>query len=472
MIKSLFQKFKKVAQPKTIKLGRADHIISRKNISPNALKVLQRLNQAGFEAYLVGGGVRDLLLELSPKDFDIATSATPNEIKRLFSNCRLIGRRFRLAHILFGREVIEVATFRANHQSDNAENQHSKTSATGMLVRDNVYGTVEEDAFRRDFTINALYYCSKDFTLTDFTGGLADLKNRQLKLIGDPESRYTEDPVRILRAIRLSTKLNLNIESKTAKPIVKMAHMLTHVSSARLWEEMNKLFLSGYASTIWKNLLTYKVANELFPQTTKALKYDSYDSKTSNIRTTNNNHSVESSSPQDFSDFIYEALASTDKRIYQDLPVTPAFLFAVLLWKPLLDSISFHINKGLKPYVAYQKASTQVLNDQLALVSIPKRFSSVIREIWDLQSKLINQKPRQIYSVLSHPRFRAAYDFLCLRAGKDKQLSQLANWWTQIQLQDSQGQETMIGYLTRQSTKSNQRRRNYKEKQNKRRFTK
>lgn len=406
-------------------LERADHHISRKKISKNALKVLYRLNGAGYEAYLVGGGVRDILLGLSPKDFDIATNATPEQVAKQFRNCRLIGRRFRLAHILFGRDIIEVATFRAGHE--NSSSQHAKLSEQGVLVRDNVYGSLEEDAFRRDFTINALYYSAKDFTVLDHVDGLKDLEARQLRLIGDPVSRYREDPVRILRAIRLSCKLELKIEKSTKAPIPKLAEMLEHVSPARLWDESHKLLLAGHALNTWRAMRSYNVAQHIFKQTCSALQKEQ-DSK--------------------FNQFVEAALANTDKRIQQDLPVTPAFLFAVFLWRPQQVLTQTLMQKGLPAYEASQKAASKVIEKQRDTISIPKRFSMVIKEIWALQFQLISRRKRTIERVAQHPRFRAAYDFLCLRAGNDQNLKELVRWWTDFQEVTSEIQTIMIKKLS------------------------
>ncbi|TQV75617.1 polynucleotide adenylyltransferase PcnB [Aliikangiella marina] len=391
-------------------LQRAEHSVSRKKISKNALKVLYRLYGADYEAYLVGGGVRDILLGLSPKDFDIATSATPEQVSKQFRNCRLIGRRFRLAHILFGREIIEVATFRASHE--NSSSQDAKLSEQGVLVRDNVYGNLEEDAFRRDFTINALYYSAKDFTVLDHVGGLKDLEARQLRLIGDPVARYREDPVRILRAIRLSCKLDLRIEKSTKAPIPKLAEMLEHVSPARLWDESHKLLLAGHALDTWRAMRGYKVALHIFKQTCASLRNDESGK---------------------FNQFVESALANTDKRIHQELPVTPAFLFAVFLWRPQQVLAKKLSNKGLAPYEASQKAASKVIEKQRETIAIPKRFSLVVKEIWALQFQLVNLRKRSVERVSQHPRFRAAYDFLCLRAGDNQELKQLAQWWTDYQ---------------------------------------
>ncbi len=437
MIKKIWQKIFETSPATQAKshelrvLARDQHHVSRTQISKNALKVLYRLNSENFEAYLVGGGVRDILLGLSPKDFDIATNATPEQVGKIFRNSRLIGRRFRLAHILFGREVIEVATFRASHQESSSN--HAQTSTHGLLVRDNVYGNLEEDAFRRDFTVNALYYCAKDLTILDYTGGLEDLEKRQLRLIGDPVTRYQEDPVRILRAIRLASKLELTIEKATAAPIPQLASMLEHVSSARLWDECNKLLLAGHAQKTWLQLMDMTVAEHLFQQTTTQLN--------------------QSENAENFHLFVNKALESTDKRIAQNKPVTPAFLFAVFLWEPLHALTQQLISKGLVPYEANQKAAARVLDIQRKTIAMPKRFSIVVREIWNLQSRLVHPKKRGIESLLQHPRFRAAYDFLCLRAHESENLETQAAWWTKIQDVPYEAQQKMIRELSPTSPK-------------------
>ncbi len=253
-----------------IVLTRDQHPVSRQLISPNALKVLYRLNKGGFDAYLVGGGVRDILLGQKPKDFDIATNATPDEIKALFRNCRLIGRRFRLAHIVFGREIIEVATFRGHHDSASEKEKSctktSKQSEDGMLLRDNIYGTIDEDAERRDFTINALYYSSKDFKIFDFANGVQDVKDKVIRLIGDPETRYREDPVRMLRAIRFATKLDMEIAVETRKPISELSPLMANIPAARMFEEFMKMFISGKAVANYHQLREYNLFSYFFPR--------------------------------------------------------------------------------------------------------------------------------------------------------------------------------------------------------------
>lgn len=425
------------SESEAIILKRDQHCVSRKKVSKNALKVLYKLNENGFQAYLVGGGVRDILLGLQPKDFDVATDATPEQVKSIFKNSRLIGRRFRLAHILYGREIIEVATFRANHNEPQKtkesanKNDQSRTSDHGMLMRDNVYGNMVDDAFRRDFTLNALYYTVRDFSVIDYTNGLDDLAERKLRLIGEPEERYREDPVRILRAIRLACKLNLTIGSETAKPIPQLSELLTHVSPARLWDESNKMLLSGSAETTWNALRQRNVARYLFSQTiiSLELKPDSYET-------------------QQFEQFIKMALQSTDKRIHSQLPVTPAFLYAVFLWAPLQHKAQQLIGKGLPFYEANQKAASQVMEKQRQSIGIPKRFSMVAKEIWSLQNRLSNLRKKNVYSVFQHQRFRAAYDFLCLRAGDDDELQKLSKWWTDFQQADDLEQNKMINSVS------------------------
>ncbi len=470
ILKRLFSRKSKVKQSKPSNDSRSEtdypdgahilkrdaHCVSRKNISHNALKVLYRLNDAGYQAYLVGGGVRDILLGLHPKDFDVATDATPEEIYDLFRNCRLIGRRFRLAHILYGREVIEVATFRAGHDGStdttkqtpadkrNAKNDHARTSDHGMLTRDNVYGTMQEDAFRRDFTVNALYYTVQDFSVIDYANGLQDLAERKLRLIGDPVARYREDPVRILRAIRLSCKLNLTIEPKTAAPIKELAALLAHVSSARLWDECNKMLLAGHAQATWQSLYERNVAGYMFEQTVASLQDKSKNPVSS-----------------EFEVFIQAALQNTDKRIANQQPVTPAFLFAVFLWKPLQDLTQQMIDKGMPAYEANQKAASIVMDKQRQAVGIPKRFSTIAKEMWSLQFRLNNLRKKSVMSLIGHPRFRAAYDFLCLRAGSDPQLKSLAKWWTDYQDANPEIRNKMLSQVEHPAGKK---RRSYKKK--------
>ena len=405
-------------------ITRNDHPVSRQQISPNALKVLYRLNKGGYKAYLVGGGVRDILLGLTPKDFDIATNATPEQIKDLFRNCRLIGRRFRLAHILFGREIIEVATFRGHHEEDACQ-KTSKQSEHGMLLRDNIYGSIEDDAERRDFTINALYYSAIDFTIHDFAGGIADIEARQIKLIGDPETRYREDPVRMLRAIRFATKLNMNISDETEQPIKTLAPLLENIPAARMFEEFNKMFLSGKAVENFHQLRSYGLFEYFFPATEHALK-------------NNLNPHLEA--------FILLALTNTDKRINNEQRVTPAFLFAAMLWYPLQAAIRYVNDKQqLTPQDAFFAGYNQVMSEQQRSIAIPKRFQLVIKDIWILQDRLSFQDAKKVHKTFEHPKFRAGFDFLLLRAEiEGGELTELAKWWQDFQTVSPATQKQML----------------------------
>jgi len=389
-------------------IPRDQHCISRANISKAALKVLYRLKDAGYDAYLVGGGVRDLLLGREPKDFDVATNATPEQVKATFRNCRLIGRRFRLAHVHFGREIIEVATFRANRPADAALAQ----TDNGMILRDNVYGTIEEDALRRDFTVNALYYNIRDFSVVDYAGGMQDLQEGVLRLMGDPETRYREDPVRMLRAARFAAKLGFRLHPDTEAPIAELAGLLADVPPARLFEEVLKLFMAGYGVASFEKLRQYGLFAQLFPDTEEALA------------------SEEEGFPHTM---VLQGLNDTDERVRQGKPVTPAFLFAVLLWEPVRLRAQALEAEGLAPYTALQLAAGDLVERQSTRVAIPRRFSTPMREIWTMQSRFHYTKGKRPQRLAAHPRFRAAYDFLLLRARAGEVDPALAEWWTRFQ---------------------------------------
>ena len=392
---------------------RADHAISRRNISNGALRVLYRLNEAGYQAFLVGGAVRDLLLGGHPKDFDIATNATPEEVRGLFRNCRLIGRRFRLAHVVFGREIVEVATFRGT-SDDGSGDRHL---VDGRLVRDNVYGTIEEDALRRDFTVNALYYDIADFSVRDYVGGMADLNAHCLRLIGDPESRYREDPGRMLRAARLAAKLDFTIAPETAEPFQRLGSLLGDAPPARLFDESLKLFLSGYGLASFHALQTHKLLEHVFPATARSLKSEHADR---------------------FRVLLERTFASTDERVRADKPVTPAFLFAALLWEPVRAEAEAMIANGSDAAVAWAAASARIMGEQAERVAVPRRFAGAIEEIWVLQPRFDQRVKKRVMRLLAHPRFRAAYDFLLLRSSESPALTELAEWWTAAQTMDSQ----------------------------------
>jgi poly(A) polymerase len=426
-----------VGLEKATVIERDNHSISRKQISPNALKVLYRLSSAGFHAYIVGGGVRDLLLGTKPKDFDVATDASPEELRKLFKNARIIGRRFKIVHIRFGREIIEVTTFRANHDPKNQigddisrrqikglDSAHSKA---GMILRDNVYGNIDEDAFRRDFTVNALYYTTRNFLLLDFCGGLDDLQNKEIRMIGDPTARYKEDPVRMLRAIRFSAKLGFEIEKNTKKPIDDLSYLLDSISSARLFDETLKLMTGGFAQRTFELLSQYQLGSYLFAPTIDAIEQgDSVSAKLVDL-----------------------ALSNTDSRIAAEKSVTPAFLFSALLWPVLKLKLAQSKNLDLAPQQAFEQAAQSTLMEQLDYTAIPKRFTVACREIWDLQGRLQRRNKRSIESAFKHPRFRAAYDFLLLREQAGEELDGLGQWWTDFQNGDQKKKTELSGAVPR-----------------------
>lgn len=434
-VKGVFSRDKSSDQEiQGVVIPRAEHGISRDDISDNALKVLYRLNKAGFQAYLVGGCVRDLMLGLHPKDFDVVTDATPEQIKGLFRNCRLIGRRFRLAHIVFGREIIEVATFRGHHADGDSEESEGndkkvlgKQDEHGQLLRDNVFGSIEEDAERRDFTFNAMYYSVADFAVTDFAHGTDAIQKREVRLIGDPETRYREDPVRMLRAVRFAVKLNMTISQHTAAPIQSLAHLLGNIPPARLFEETLKLFLSGQGEATFLMLRDYGLLTPLFPQLEPLIRDE-------------NSREMQ---------FIRAVLRNTDDRINNEQRVTPAFLYAALLWYPLEEqSQKLQAESGLNAHDALNIAMGEVISRQTKHIMIPKRFSTVMRDIWILQQRLPKRFGRRAFQLLTHPKFRAGYDFLAVRGQiEGGEVLELADWWTQFQQADNNKQKHLLKTL-------------------------
>lgn len=391
-------------------IPRSEHGISRKKISENALKVLYRLHKSGFQAFLVGGGVRDLLLGLNPKDFDVATNAHPEEIRELFRNSRLIGRRFRLAHIRFGRDIIEVATFRATSNSDEDDSQHSES---GRILRDNVYGEIDDDIWRRDFTVNALYYNIADFSVWDFTGGMDDVRSRTLRLIDDPWVRYREDPVRMLRAARFAAKLGFSLAPETEAPVHELGHLLRDVPAARLFDETLKLFQSGHASKSFDELVRYDLLQYLFPAAGSLLAEDA---------------------DGQVADFIRQGLANTDSRIADEQSVTPMFLYAVFLW-PAIRRLAERLaaDENMREFEAMQEAMFRVIAEQTARTALPKRFSIPMREMLALQRRFSTRRGVRAAGLLEHRRFRAAYDFLVLRSRCGEVEPELASFWTDVQ---------------------------------------
>lgn len=403
-------------------IPRPEHIVSRRDIPQHALKVLYRLNKAGYQSYLVGGGVRDLLLGEQPKDFDVATDARPEEVRRVFSNCRLIGRRFRLAHVHFGRDIIEVATFRGT--GDGEGDGQVVQDKRGRLLRDNVYGSMEEDAWRRDFTINGLYYSIDDFSIIDHVGGMSDLEQRLIRLIGNVETRYREDPVRMLRAARFAAKLGFEIEPATAQGIHDYGQLLAEIAPARLFDECLKLFMAGYARRTFELLRDYGLFAVLFPATEAVLHAEGEDGPSLKL--------------------LRQAMDNTDERVREGRPVTPAFLFAALLWPPMREGMAQLREQGLSPGEALQRTAARVVFEADRRVALPKRFRIPMREIWQLQPRFERRRGKRVWHLIGHPRFRAAYDFLLLRAHAGEVPEELADWWTRVQAVDRGEQERMV----------------------------
>ncbi len=391
----------------------SEHRIPRQALDDNAMKVVYRLLDDGFEAFLVGGCIRDILLGKQPKDFDVATSAHPEQAEELFRRARLIGRRFKLLHVRFGREVIEVATFRASHDSGDNDGEHGRQAESGLILRDNVYGTIEEDALRRDFTVNALYYCVRDHCIYDFANGYRDIKARKLRMIGDPAARYREDPVRMLRAARFAAKLGFEIEQGTAEPIHQLGPMLQKIAPARLFDEALKLLQTGHGEASLRQLRRFNLLRYLFPQTDELLDSEEFP--------------VEP--------LVINALRNTDRRLAQDKSVTPAFLFAALLWYPMQKRYQELLDEGAgAPLQCLHEAANEVLSQQVRSTAIPRRFSVPVREIWELQLRL--PRTNRANQLVGHPRFRAAYDLLVLREQSGEPLQGLSQWWTDYQSAD------------------------------------
>jgi poly(A) polymerase len=445
------------AQPPRI-IPRSEHPISRSAISPNALRVLYRLREAGYQAFLVGGCVRDLMIGAPPKDFDVATDALPDEVKRLFRNCRLVGRRFRLAHVFFGRETIEVATFRAASapsQSEEplpdadpedgelpevdeplelqlaAEPENDEAERlldhTGRIIRDNVYGTIDEDVWRRDFTVNALYYNIADFSVWDYVGGAEDIAARRLRLIGDPETRYREDPVRMLRAARFEAKLGFLLDPASAEPLERLRHLLIGVPPARLFDEMLKLFLTGHGARSLEVLRKYKLLEILLPSLDRYL----------------NEHPgsiVEQ--------MLMTGLRNTDARAAAGKPVTPTFLLALLLYGPIAKLIESSPPERWHELQTILEACDRAVREAAQHMTIPRRFALGVREMFAFQPRLEHPRGRRALRLLESPRFRAAYDLLLLRAEHGLAPKEMAEWWTRLQEVSSEEQVRMAESLT------------------------
>ena len=415
MIRSLIAKFWPGRPSDAPRIVRADeHPVRRDQVSYAARTVTRRLQDAGFKAFVVGGAVRDLMLGLEPKDFDIATDATPEAVKPLFRRAFIIGRRFRLVHVHVGNEVIEVSTFRAPQKAEESTDEH------GRLLSDNVYGTQAQDAARRDFTINALYFDPATEEVWDYVGGVADVRSRKLKLIGPPVTRFREDPVRMLRAVRLATKVGVTIDKRTADPIPRLASLMQNVPPARLFDEMQKLLLSGHAAETLKALRKHGLAHGLLPLLDVIMEQPLGQK------------------------FIDVALSHTDRRVREDAGVSPAFLFATLLWHEVLVHWNAAKKKGDKPLPALFDAMDRVLEQQAQRIAIPRRFEATIKEIWSLQPRFEQRAGSRPARLLEHPRFRAAYDFLAIRGESGEVEQSLVDWWTRFQDASHEAREAML----------------------------
>ncbi|MEX2327109.1 MAG: polynucleotide adenylyltransferase PcnB, partial [Pseudomonadales bacterium] len=390
--------------------------LSRDRISPGALKVVNRLTEHGYQAYLVGGCVRDALLGKLPKDFDVSTDAHPEEVRELFRNSRVIGRRFRIVHVGFGPEIVEVATFRAPHSEAQTEVNFSDG---GMILSDNIYGTFHEDVLRRDFTMNALYYQPETDELLDEVGGLDDIKHQRIRLIGDPDNRFREDPVRMLRAIRFKAKLGFDIDPTVEGAMRRLGYLLQDIPPARLFEEVLKLFMNGHGEASFNELVEYDLLGWLFPDTRRLL------------------HGTR------VSELIGLALRSTDERVAQDKPVTPAFVYAALLWSPFIEAYEAMLSDGMSNISAVHEAASSIIGKQQLFTSIPRRFSGPMRDIWSLQFRLPARYGKKPEAMLRHKRFRAAYDFVILREQSGEDLEGLGQWWTEYQDQYQEGRAQM-----------------------------
>jgi poly(A) polymerase len=414
MIKRFIRRVFGLPNEETVRMARGRHGLAREGISPAAAKVCAVLRDGGFSAYIVGGAVRDLLLGIVPKDFDIATDARPEQIKPLFRRALLIGRRFRLVHVMIGAETVEVSTFRA------ADPQTSEKDEHGRVLRDNVFGSQEEDARRRDFTVNALYYDPLSEEVVDFHGGLADLKKRVLRVIGDPAARYREDPVRMLRAVRLGAKLGLRLDPATQAPIAEMAPLMERVPPARLFDEMLKLLLSGHASACLRQLREVGLSKGLLPLLDVILEQPLGER------------------------FVTLALAQTDQRVLDDRPVSPAFLFAALLWHEVLAAWKVREKRGERSIPALEAAMDEVLDVQCEKLAITRKLTATMREVWSMQPRFEQRSGQRAYRLLEAPRFRMAYDFLALRAASGEVPADLEAWWRAFQSADPESRQAML----------------------------
>lgn len=419
-IKSMLGRGKNPPSSGPLVFAKKQHGISREAIHPCALKVCEELQHHSYKAFVVGGAVRDLLLGGKPKDFDVATDATPDEVRRLFRRSRIIGRRFKIVHVMCGRDTIEVTTFRSAGNLTGGDEEERDTDEHGRLLSDNVFGSLEEDAARRDFSVNALYYEPEKEEIWDYHGGVADSKKRILRMIGDPETRYREDPVRMLRAARFAAKLEFKIDPATRAPVAKLAPLLENVPRSRLFEEALKLLLSGHALRAVHQLRTEGLHHGMLPLLDTIL-----------------------DDPQG-ERFISAALRSTDERIHADKPASPGFLFASLLWPQVQRRWKAIQDTGEKPIPALFAAMDEVLEAQRERLAIPRRFDGFIKETWALQPRFEQRSGQRPFRLMEHPRFRAGYDFLLIRAESGEVDTELGDWWTRFQEADADQRQAML----------------------------
>ena len=415
-IKKVLRRGARNAVPRLRVVPAESHGLSPDVISACAMRVTKTLQNGGFKAYIVGGAVRDLLVGKEPKDFDVATSATPDQVRQLIRRSRVIGRRFQIVHAICHDEVVEVTTFRGA----NSEDANQQTDEHGRLTRDNVFGTIEEDAARRDFTVNALYYDPVRNEVLDYFDGVADLRARRLTMIGDPAQRYREDPVRMLRAVRFSAKLGFEMDTATRAPIRDMADLLLHVPESRLFDEILKLLLSGHAHACIGRLRAEGLHHDLLPLLDLIL-----------------------DQPQG-ERFIRQSLENTDRRILEEKPVSPGFLFATLLWHPVLDDWKRRQAAGERSMPALFTAMAETLEAQRRKLAIPRRYDAVMKEIWSLQPRFEQRSGQRPFRLLEHPRFRAAYDFMLLRADSGELAEEISDWWTDFQQVGQEEREAML----------------------------
>ena len=399
-------------------------MINNKKISKFAISIVKDLQDKNFQAYLVGGCVRDLLCGIEPKDFDIATNATPEQIRKTFKASRIIGKRFKLVHVFNRTELIEVATFRSGEDSSN-EGSLVKDQA-GKILRDNIWGTLEEDTYRRDFTVNALYYCPISQKIEDHNNGMKHIHERVIVSIGDPQKRFAEDPVRSLRAIRFSNKLNFKIDTDVKHAIYDKGSLLLNISNARLFDEFCKIFLSGMAEKNFNKLFSFGLNKYLIGTNPEKNEF------------TNN--------------LMIEALKNTDRRIHNNQSVTPGFLVAALLWPQLIEISN---QKGEINLRKFFRSMDSVLRRQQKITALPRKFHAYIKDIWVLQLKLQSRIGKQPYKTAKHPRFRAAYDFLLIREKANGQGRSLCDWWTNFQKNDEQIKKSLISRLAEEKEESN-----------------